>query len=135
MRAASPLLRRWLVAACCLTAAAVLFTGQLRAEYWYAGRQLSWLRALSLSLVGWQLWTLLAPVVLQLAARLPVSRSRLALPLAVHIPCSLLIAIIHFVADALVTRALTNGLVPFGPSQLYMNVLTYWAIVAAVQYA
>jgi hypothetical protein len=65
----SSLLRRWGVAAVCLTGAAVLFTGQVRAAYWYVGRQLSWTRALAISLADWELWMLFAPAVLALAVQ------------------------------------------------------------------
>jgi hypothetical protein len=130
------LARRRLVAAGCLSAAAVLFTGQVRAEYWYIGRQLSWARALAVSLADWELWTLLAPAVLALAARVPVSRARLFRALAVHIPASLALAMIKVVAEARAVRAILGaGPVAFGVNKLYMAVLIYWAIVAAVQYA
>jgi hypothetical protein len=88
------LARRWLVAAISLSAAAVLFTGQVRFEYMYLGRDLSWARAFAVSLADWEVWTLLAPAVLALAARMPVSRARLLPALAAHIPASLLLSAI-----------------------------------------
>ena len=66
------------MAAGCFTLAAMLFTGQVWVDYAYAGRPLSWPRAFAVALVDWELWTLLAPLVLLLAARLPLSRRRLA---------------------------------------------------------
>jgi len=120
----------------CFTAAAVLFTGQVRAEYWYIGRALSWSRAFAVSLADWQLWTLLAPVVLGLAAREPVSRGRLVRALAVHVPASLLLAIGKVIVEARLARALLgDGRLAFGVGKLYMAVIIYWAIVAAVHYA
>jgi len=128
--------RRWLAAAGCLTAAAVLFTGQVRADFWYIGRQLSWLHAFAVSLADWELWTLAAPAVLALSARVPVSRRRLAPALVVHIPASLVFAFVKFVAATLLIRFLTgNARIPFGLTKLYLDVLVYWAIVAAVHYA
>jgi hypothetical protein len=124
------------VAACCFTLAAVLFTGQVWVDYAYAGRSLSWPRAFAVALVDWELWTLLAPLVMLLAARMPVSRRRLAWPLAVHIPASIGIAAVKLVAEAMLVRAITGpGRVPFTLLKIHLTVLTYWAIVAAVQYA
>ena len=64
------------MAACCFTFAAVLFTGQVWIDYAYAGRRLSWTLAFTVAHVDWGLWTLLAPAVLLLAARVPLSRTR-----------------------------------------------------------
>ena len=127
---------RWLVAACCFTLAAFLFTGQVWVDYAYAGRSLSWPRAFAVALVDWELWTLIAPIVLLLAARVPLSRRRLAMPLAVHIPASLGIAVVKLVAEAMIVRAIIGpGRVPFSLLKIHLTLLTYWAIVAAVQYA
>ena len=124
------------MAACCFTLAAILFTGQVWVDYAYAGRSLSWPRAFAVALVDWELWTLLAPVVLWLAARMPLSRRRLARPLAVHIPASLGLAVVKLVAEAMLVRAIIGpGRVPFTLLKIHLTVLTYWAIVAAVQYA
>jgi signal transduction histidine kinase len=128
--------RRWLVAAACFTAAAVLFTGQVRADYWYARQMMPWSLAFGISFIDWELWTLLAPVVLILGARVPVTRDRLARALAIHIPAAVLIAFAKILAEgALTRRALAGGPIVFGISKLYMAVLIYGAIVAAVQYA
>jgi sensor histidine kinase YesM len=127
--------RRWLVAAVSFTAAAVLFTGQVRADYWYARRMIPWSVAFGISLIDWQLWALLAPAVLVVAARVPVTRDRLARALAIHLPAGLVIAFVKVVLEGLLTRrAMAGGPIVFGISKLYMAVLIYWAIVAAVQY-
>ena len=131
-----PVRRRWLVAACCFTLAAILFTGQVWVDYAYAGRSLPWSRAFAVALVDWELWTLIAPIVLLLAARVPLSRRRLARSLAVHLPASLGIAVAKLVAEGLIVRAIIGpGRVPFSLLKIHVTVLTYWAIVAAVQYA
>jgi signal transduction histidine kinase len=130
------LARRWFVAAACFTAAAVLFTGQVRADYWYAGRQLRWLVAFGISLVDWELWTLAAPAVLILAARFPVTRARLPLALAVHLPASFAIALVKIVGEgALTTALLAPERIVFGVNKLYMAMIIYWALVGAVQFA
>ena len=124
------------MAACCFTAAAILFTGQVWVDYAYAGRSLPWPRAFTVALVDWELWTLIAPIVLLLAARVPLSRRRLAVPLAVHVPASLGIAVVKLVTEAMIVRAIIGpGVVPFSLLKIHLTVLTYWAIVAAVQYA
>jgi len=124
------------VAAACFTAAAVLFTGQVRADYWYAGRQLGWPLAFAVSLIDWQLWTLLAPVVLALAARFPMTRPRLSVALAIHLPAGFMIALVKIVMEGALTRALLSpGRIVFGVNKLYMAILVYWILIAAVQFA
>jgi two-component system, LytTR family, sensor kinase len=130
------LARRWFVTALSLTAAAVLFTGQVSFEYMYLGRRISWAQALAVSLSDWEVWTLLAPAVLALAARVPVSRARLPRALAVHVPASLALSAIKLIAETWIVRAiLGGGRLAGGINKLYLAVLTYWAIVAAAQYA
>ena len=122
--------------ACCFTLAAALFTSQVWADYAYAGRPVSWTRAFGIALVDWELWTLIVPAVLLLAARLPLSRGRLALPLAVHIPASFGIAAVKLGMEGTIVRAIIGpGRVPFSLLKIHLTLLTYWAIVAAVQYA
>jgi len=127
---------RWLVAASCFTAAAVVFTSQVWVDYAYAGHRLSWTRAFLVALVGWQIWTLLAPVVLLLAARVPLSRRRLAIPLAVHVPAGIVLSMVKVAIEAAIVQALVGqARVPFSLLNLYLSLLTYWAIIAAVHYA
>jgi signal transduction histidine kinase len=114
----------------------VLFTGQLRAEYWYRGLQLSWAAALVLSLADWEIWTLLAPLPLALAVKRPLTSTRWPRALAVHTLSSLLLAVLKLVIEARVTQvALGDRRVLLGPARLYMAVMVYWAIVGAVQFA
>jgi len=130
------LARRWFVAAACFTAAAVVFTGQVRADYWYAGRQLRWLFAFGISLVDWELWTLVAPAVLVLATRFPVTRARLAVALAVHLPAGFVLAVVKIIGEGALTRALlAPGRIVFGVNKLYMAMIIYWVLVGAVQFA
>jgi two-component system, LytTR family, sensor kinase len=57
-------------------------------------------------------------------------------PLAVHVPASLGIAVVKLVTEAMIVRAIIGpGRVPFSLLKIHLTVLTYWAIVAAVQYA
>ena len=128
--------RRWLIAAGCFTAAALLFTGQVRADYWYAGHQLTWPSVLAISLIDWELWTLLSPVVVLLAAHFPLSPPRRAMAVAIHIPTSIVMAAGKLVAESVIVRSVVNrGRPPSGVGKLYLTMLIYWAIVAAVQYA
>ncbi len=71
-----------------------------------------------------------------LAARVPLSRGRVLRALAVHVPIGLGIAFVKVLAEGFVTRALLGGgRLVFGIDRLYMALLVYWGIVAAVQYA
>jgi LytS/YehU family sensor histidine kinase len=124
------------VAAACFTAAAVVFTGQVRAEYWYAGRQLGWPLAFAVSLVDWEVWTLLAPAVLALAVRFPVTPARLAVALAIHLPAGFAIALAKIITDgALTTALLAPERIVFGVSKLYMALIIYGVLVGAVHFA
>jgi two-component system, LytTR family, sensor kinase len=128
--------RRWFIAAGCFTAAALLFTGQVRADYWYIGRQLSWLRALAVSLVDWELWTLLSPAALVLSTRVPLVGPQRAKALAIHIPASVGLAIGKMIVEAFILRSFMNpGRLPGAVGKLYLSILIYWAMIAAVQYA
>src|SRR5262249_23218308 len=89
-----------------------------------------------ISLIDWQLWTLLAPLVLALAAGWPVTRGRLAVALAVHVPVGVAIAVAKIIAEgALTSAALSPARVLFGVNKLYMALIIYGGPVAAVQYA
>jgi two-component system, LytTR family, sensor kinase len=127
---------RWLIAAGSFTAAAVLFTGQVRADYWYVGRHLSWARALAVSLVDWELWTLLSPAVLLLSVRVPLAYPPRARTFAIHITASLGLATGKLFAEAFVLHTFMGpGPLPGNIGKLYVALSVYWAIVAAVQFA
>jgi two-component system LytT family sensor kinase len=128
--------RRWLISAGCFTAVALLLAGQVRADYWYVGRGLSWLRAFAVSLVDWELWTLLSPAVLLLSVRVPLARVGRARAFAIHIPASLGLAIGKVIAEAFILRSFMGpGRLPFTIGKIYLSILVYWAMIAAVQYA
>src|SRR4029079_5685426 len=125
-----------MVASVCFTAAAVLFTGQVWADYAYAGRRVSWARAFLVALIDWELWTLLAPAVLVAAVCVRIARGRVARALAVHLPLGAVMAVLKLAVEArLVQAVLGPGRVPFTLLKLHITLLTYWAIVAAVHYA
>jgi len=128
--------RYWLVAACCFTAAAFLFVGQVWIDYAYAGRRLSWGIALAVALVDWELWTLLAPLVLWLAARVPIARGRLVRALAIHIPAGIALTAIKLALETVIVMAVIGpGRGPFTLLRIHLSLAVYWAMVAAVQYA
>jgi LytS/YehU family sensor histidine kinase len=88
------------------------------------------------ALADWEVWTLLAPLVLLLAARAPLSRHRLAMSLAVHIPAGIGLTAIKLGLAEIFTRAIIGpGRMPFSLLKIYLSLMTYWAIVGAVQYA
>jgi len=112
----------------------VLFSGEVWIDYAYAGRPLSWARALAVSLADWEIWTLLAPLVLWLATRVELSRGHLRRALAVHVPAGIVLSMVKLVIETFVVRAIAgSGRVPL--LKLHLTLLTYWAIVVAVRYA
>jgi LytS/YehU family sensor histidine kinase len=127
-------LTRWAIAALCFTCAAVLFTGQVWVDYAYAGHRLSWTRAFGVALAEWELWTLLAPLVMFLSERVPISRGLSSL--AVHVPASVVIAAIKLILAAMLAGAIARaGRAPLSLLQVHVTLATYWAIVAATHLA
>src|SRR5262249_13315638 len=71
-----------------------------------------------------------------LAARVPLSRPRLAIALAVHVPAGFAFSLFKLALEAAIVQTIVGrGRVPFSLLNLYLSMLTYWAIVAAAHYA
>jgi two-component system LytT family sensor kinase len=124
--------RVWPIAFACFTALALLFTGQVWVDYAYAGRRLTWSRALLVALVDWELWAIVAPAIVWLADRFRFARDRWGRALAVHLPVGIVTGAAKLVVEAIVIRALLGqGRAPFSFLKIYLTLLTYWSIVAA----
>lgn len=104
------------------------------------GQELPWTKAIPWSLSYWYTWAILAPLVLWLANRFQLEQQSLTGSLAVHIPSSVALAVIHLtlliIANQIV-RVVSGT--PFTFSEkfkslfamhFHWNVLTYWLIVA-----
>jgi two-component system, LytTR family, sensor kinase len=125
------LARTWLVAGACFTAAALLFTSQVWIDFAYAGRRLSWGLAFIVALVDWELWALLAPVVVWLARRFPLNRNRRVRAAAIHVPCSIVLGGVKLTIEAMLSRVVLGyGRMPFSFLKIDLTLLTYWLIVA-----
>ena len=126
----------WLLSLGCFTALALLFTGQVWADYAYAGHPLSWGRALLVAVIDWDLWAIAAPGVAWLADRVRFSRRRWLPAVAVHGPAGIIVGAATLALEAMVVSALLGpGSRPFSLLKVYLTVATYWAIVVAVHVA
>ncbi len=126
----------WLTSAGCFTALALLFTSQVWVDYNYAGRQLSWGRALLVALIDWELWTILAPAVVRLSERVSFSSDRWPLALAVHIPVGFVVGGLKLAVEGfIVSLILGAGRGPFSFLKIHLTLLTYWGIVAVTHVA
>jgi signal transduction histidine kinase len=121
----------WLTSAGCFTALALLFTSQVWVDYNYAGRPLSWGRALLVALIDWELWTILAPAVVRLSERFSFTRAHWRLALAVHLPAGFILGGLKLAVEGfIVATVLGSGRGPFSFLKIHLNLLTYWGIVA-----
>jgi two-component system, LytTR family, sensor kinase len=126
------------------TAVALLFTSQVWVDYaytarrlaWGPARPLSWPRAFAVALIDWDLWALLAPAVIFLTERAPISRRHWLKALGVHLPASALLSMLKLIAESLlVSSILGRGQMPITLLKLYVTYATYWAIVVAARVA
>jgi len=109
------------------TLLALLFAAQVRIDAWYAGRSITPLQALVLSLAGWYGWALLSPLVIILARRLGTRGWRIAL----HLPVALLLTFLKIaVTMAVLRRAGFSQSNAFSVANVPLNLVTYAAIVA-----
>ena len=118
-------------AAVCFTAAALLFTSQVFIDFAYAGRPLSWGRALLVALIDWGLWIPLSPLVVLLAERLPFLRGRWLLPLALHVPAAVALGAAKLAVEGALTQAMLGyGRTPFSFLEVHLTLLVYALVVA-----
>jgi signal transduction histidine kinase len=128
MRGGSSLSRSILLGVVGWTLLALLFAGQIQMDAEYAGRALSGMQALVLSLAGWYGWALLSPLVVAMARRLG-TRTR---ALAAHLPIALVLSVFKIVVTAaILRRAGFAGRTVSQTVSLPLNLITYAAIVAA----
>ncbi len=126
----------WLTSAGCFTALALLFTSQVWVDYNYAGRPLSWGRALVVALIDWELWTILAPAVVRLSERVSFSGGRWRLALAVHIPVGFVVGGLKLAVESFIVSLIVGtGRGPFSFLKIHLTLLTYWGIVAVTHVA
>ena len=69
------------------------FSVQVRLDYLYLDRPISWPGAFAMALARWYAWALLTPLLYLLARRFPFDTGRRLLAVAVHLPATFFIAI------------------------------------------
>jgi two-component system LytT family sensor kinase len=139
----SPRLRRWLrillLDVLVWAVVAVILAGQGYLSSAYRGRPSSWSSTLAYSFSFYAIWALLTPMVLWLAARVPLARRRLARSLAVHVAASVACALLQgWVFAVAFWPEYSDGGRLASPMALWQsmlvahfhsNLLVYWVIV------
>ena len=115
------------------TALAVFFGLTTSLTYISQGRAPVWGLALAFSLAQWWIWAALTPVVVALARRWPLSADRLWRRVPLHLVLSVIVAIVKVTLEGWV-REWLFGVRPYLLiNNIALQVLIYWALVAAVQ--
>ena len=111
------------------TALAVFFALTTSLTYVSQGRPPIWGLSLAYSLGQWWIWALLTPPVFWLAGRYPLTRTRLATRLPLHLLMGLGVALIKVRAEGFVRQWLF-GVSPYLLiNNLALQMLIYWALV------
>jgi sensor histidine kinase YesM len=114
------------------TALAVFFAISTSLTYISQGRAPVWGLALSVALASWWIWAALTPLVVWLARWMPLSRRRLAIHLPILLAGGVAVAFLKVTVEGWI-RLWMLGQRPYVLiSNLALQVLIYWAIVAVV---
>jgi signal transduction histidine kinase len=114
------------------TALAVFFALSSSLTYISQGRPPIWGLALAFSLAQWWLWAALTPVVFLASRRWPLGRGRLLRHVPIHLVIGLAAAYGKITAEGYVRLWLFNAQPYVVFSNLALQVLIYWALVAGV---
>jgi len=124
--------RVWLIVFACWTLLALLFASQTLLYYAYAGNKVNSWRVIVPALADWYLWAAMTPAIAWLARRYPIVSRRWGRALLVHVPASIVFAVLKLgvrvllghASPLLATMTLRNLML----ATLHMNVITYWVI-------
>ncbi|HYV10590.1 MAG TPA: histidine kinase [Pyrinomonadaceae bacterium] len=114
---------------------ALLFTPQIYLSNLRSPTPLTWTRAFLATVILFQVWSVLTPLLLWLGRRFPLERQRLLRNLGIHLLLSGPVALLHICLLQLITTLnqppvpLTALVVGLGAT----NVMVYWGIVAVSQ--
>ena len=114
------------------TALAVLFGLSTSLTYISLGQPPIWGLALAYALAQWWLWAALTPLVAVAARRWPLERGTLARRVPVHLALSVAVAYFKVYAEGAARRWLFDAEPYVLINNLAVQVLIYWAMVAAV---
>jgi len=110
--------------------------GQAYSEAWLECKPITWREAVVWHMPTWYIWALLAPLILLLGRKFRIDRHNLPVGLLVHIPASLVVALLHLACTtyykSLVKPApypLVSNFYSLSASYLHFEALIYWAIL------
>jgi two-component system, LytTR family, sensor kinase len=114
----------------------LMSAGQVYSEAWIECKPIAWWQALVWQVPIWYFWALLAPLILWLGRRFPLERQNLLARLLVHIPASVLIALLYLACTTFYKSLVKPAPLPLvrtfytlAVSYLHFEVLVYWAIL------
>jgi hypothetical protein len=99
--------------------------------YLSTGNSANWILSIKRSLAEWYVWAALTPVILHLAARWPLERSRLLSSTTIHLGAMLVVGIFKLLVDQYVRKWMFGRAGYLLLSTLAFNLLIYCIIVAA----
>lgn len=126
----------------CWTFLALLFTPQIYLSSLRSPAPLTWGRAFLATLILFQVWSVLTPLLLWLGVRFPLERNRLLRNLGIHLLLSGPVALAHIVLLQIVTTVLLTWSHSYQspvPLQALLvglgatDIMVYWGIVAVSQ--
>lgn len=113
------------------TSLAIFFATTQSLTYISQGRTGSWAFTFATSLIQWWIWAALTPVAVTLARRLPLWPERRQGAIAVHLLVGALVAVVKVLVEGRL-RVWLFGVPPYLLiSNLALQMLIYWALVAA----
>jgi hypothetical protein len=114
----------------------LMAAGQAYSEAWFESRPIAWRQAVIWYMPTWYLWALLAPLILLLGRKFRVERRNPLIGMLVHIPASLVVALLHLglttFYKSLVKPApypLVRNFYSLSAGYLHFEALIYWAIL------
>jgi signal transduction histidine kinase len=112
------------------TVLGTFFGTTLWLNYLALGRDANFGASLTVSLVEWWIWALLAPIPILAAGRFPLGRPRVVRDVAVHAFVGIATAVTKAILERL-ARTWLFGVAPYVlPGTVALHFLIYWAIVA-----
>ena len=130
---------KWLLAFMCWTVLALIFASQAYVYSAASGEGKDWTPIFLWTLADWYIWGLLSPLILLLARRFRFERCAWRRALLVHLPASLLFALLHLALHSIVQSFIGmkkfegggawSAFLYLFTKKIHLDLLTYWAIV------
>jgi|SRR5579862_3956234 len=115
------------------TVLAIFFAASTSLTYIAQGRPGLWTQSLAIELAQWWIWAALTPLALWASRRFPLTRTRAASAVAVHLPLAALVALLAVEAESTMRVLLFHVKAYLLVTNLARHFLIYWVLVAVMQ--